>query len=230
MPQNPQTSGIFTNRLGRQGRNGPAASSIAACCRVCVHAAAVVDRRDRRALPRDSDREIRPASSRAASHHLLPGFAVPITVVLSRSSCGARTPRLIAYTPHWQDISRQELTTAWTGGLGRLMTATIQARALAREHTRSSFGDAPSLAAAPVSDSSRSARQPRLALAAFDPSIGPRQVWVCVLDPNLPPSCGGGVGGVACYVFDEAVERFFYWGPNTVLRLVDKTSPGFDEA
>ncbi len=121
---------------------------------------------------------------------------------------------------------------AWTGGLGRLMTATIQARA--RAQTRSSFVDVSSLATAPASnlasDMACPPRQPHLILAAFDSSIGPRQVWACVLDPGLPPSCGGGTLGGACYVFDEAAERFLYWGPNSVLRLVDLTSPGFYEA
>lgn len=54
-----------------------------------------------------------------------------IAVVLLSPACGARSGCLIAYTP--QDIIRQESTTAWTGGLGQLMTATIQART--RTHT-----------------------------------------------------------------------------------------------
>jgi hypothetical protein len=56
--------------------------------------------------------------------------------------------------------------------------------------------------------------------------MGPRQVWACVLDPDLPPSCGGGAGGGACYVFDEAAKHFLYWGPNAALRLVDLANSG----
>jgi hypothetical protein len=61
------------------------------------------------------------------------------------------------------------------------------------------------------------------------------QVWVCLAEPNIPAACGGagansstslggGDGGVsgdlACYVFNERLLRFFFWGRNSDLRLV----------
>ncbi len=93
------------------------------------------------------------------------------------------------------------------------MTPTIQARPC--PHTRASFGHTPSLAAVPASDMACLPRPPHWTLAIFNrsalyPSIGPGQVWACVLEPHLPPSCGGVSGGFACYVFDEAAKHFLY--------------------
>jgi hypothetical protein len=57
------------------------------------------------------------------------------------------------------------------------------------------------------------------------------QVWMCLLEPSLPAGCGGGNTGVygdplpgrglACYVYNEPEQRFVFWGPNSLLSLVD---------
>ena len=48
-------------------------------------------------------------------------------------------------------------------------------------------------------------------------------MWVCLLEPDLPPYCGGrpvaGLGALACYAYNEETGRFAYWGPNSLLRL-----------
>ena len=62
------------------------------------------------------------------------------------------------------------------------------------------------------------------------------QVWVCLLEPELPVQCGG-QGGIlqpdlssnfsasssmdlACYVYNEKAQSLVYWGPNSILALV----------
>jgi hypothetical protein len=46
------------------------------------------------------------------------------------------------------------------------------------------------------------------------------QVWVCVRVDSAPPGADcPPPPDLACFVYDEEEGEFFYWGPNSILRL-----------
>lgn len=54
---------------------------------------------------------------------------------------------------------------------------------------------------------------------------GEVEVWACVLRRFDHPACPA-PPDLACYTFNEVSERWAYWGPNSLVKLVRRASLG----